>query len=323
MLPCPLSGMPQVSVVMPCYNSEAYLGAAIDSVLGQTLGDLELIVVDDASTDASRAVAARRRDPRLRVEALPVNGGYPAAMNVGLALARGRYVARMDADDVCRPTRLAAQLALLEADPRLVLVGTEWYFVTPGGRIHERHPPRPDGTPRVQAESWQSLYDGTRRFNDPSAMARLAAVRAVGGYRTYQRSVQDLDLWFRLVEAGGGAASWLEPLYGRRLNPDSLVYSGERALFDAVPRALALERRQGGADAVARGESVVPAAGRGERREAARRTAQGLLKAAGVCAAAGDPPGERRFLRRALATAGLSPLGAAAAWRLARSRLPS
>ena len=226
--------MPRVSVVLPCFNTAAYLGEAIDSILGQTLQDLELIVVDDASTDASADIARACRDPRVRFTSLASNSGYPVAMNHGLALVRSPYVARMDADDTCRPTRLAVQVELLDREPRLTLVGSEWYLVTPGGRVHERPAP---GEPEARdwlEESWQSLYDGTRRFNDPSAVARTQAVREAGGYRTYQRSVQDLDLWLRLAERGGGVASCLTPLYGRRLNPRSLVYSGRRASFDAL-----------------------------------------------------------------------------------------
>jgi glycosyltransferase involved in cell wall biosynthesis len=309
--------MPLVSVVLPCFNAAEYLAAAIESVLAQDLGDLELIVVDDASTDGSLAIARSYGDPRVRVERLASNAGYPAAMNHGLERARGAYLARMDADDTCRPARLATQVALLDREPRLALVGTEWYFVTPSGRVHERLKPAAPGAPRWIPESWQSLFDGTRRFNDPSVVARTEAVRAVGGYRTYQRSVQDLDLWFRLVEAGGGAASWLEPLYGRRLNPESLVYSGQRALLDAVPRRLAEERRSGGSDAVMRGEALPGERAPGELRAARRRTAQALLKAADICAVASDRAGERRFLRRARDLAGFSRTGARAVLRLA------
>ncbi len=313
--------MPLVSVVLPCWNAAAYLGDAMSSILAQTLGDLELIVVDDASTDGSLRIARGFADPRVRVSALATNGGYPVAMNHGIAMARGRYLARMDADDVCRPARLEREVALLEDDPRLAFVGTEWYLVTPHGHVHERLAAPAPGAPAWRPESWDSLATGTRRFNDPSVVARIEAVRAAGGYRTYQRSVQDLDLWLRLLEAGGGGAAWLEPLYGRRLNPDSLVYSGRRAVVDAVPRRLAEERRATGSDAVMRGEPFPESRASGPLRAARRRTAQAMLHAAGVCATAGDTRAERTFLRRALAMAGLSPLGARIAARLARRAL--
>src|SRR5688500_15704659 len=97
---------PTVSVLMAVYNGGAYLAEAVESILGQTLADFELIAVDDGSTDDSPAILKRfaERDPRVRV-VTKANAGLPRALNDGLALARGEFIARMDGDDVAYPHR--------------------------------------------------------------------------------------------------------------------------------------------------------------------------------------------------------------------------
>src|SRR5690348_17986778 len=106
----------RVSVVMPCYNAAPWLEAALDSVLGQTHGDFELLAVDDGSTDATPRILAEaaRRDGRVRVLGGGKNAGIVAALNQGLDQARGDYVARMDADDIALPTRFVRQIRFLE-----------------------------------------------------------------------------------------------------------------------------------------------------------------------------------------------------------------
>ena len=117
---------PEVSVCMPMYNAEPYLAAAIDSMLAQTFADFEFLILDDASTDGSLTIARRYADAdgRIRVFSLE-HQGYPSLLNESLKLAKGRYVARMDADDVVRPDRLERQVTYLRAHPECVAVGTQ------------------------------------------------------------------------------------------------------------------------------------------------------------------------------------------------------
>ena len=117
---------PLVSVVMPVRNGGPLLQEAIDSILQQTETDLELIVVDDASSDGTPALLARAReaDPRVRVRRLDKNLGIAGALNEGCRLARGAFIARMDADDVSLPARLAVQLAYLRSHPDVAVVGS-------------------------------------------------------------------------------------------------------------------------------------------------------------------------------------------------------
>src|ERR1700734_3980538 len=105
---------PSVSVIMSVYNGERFLRNAIDSVLRQTLADWELIVVDDASTDSTPDVLATYRDSRIRILRNDTNSKQAVCSNRGLAVATGRYIARLDADDISLPSRLAKQIGYLE-----------------------------------------------------------------------------------------------------------------------------------------------------------------------------------------------------------------
>ena len=123
---------PTVSVVMTVYNTERYVGEAVGSVLGQTFGDFEFVIVDDGSTDRSTTILKdfAARDPRIRLVSRP-NTGIVAAANEGIGLARGRYLARMDSDDVCLPRRFETQVNYLEQHPECVLVGSRVTVVDP------------------------------------------------------------------------------------------------------------------------------------------------------------------------------------------------
>ncbi|GAA4018267.1 hypothetical protein GCM10022408_35010 [Hymenobacter fastidiosus] len=121
----PDSQAPLVSVILPVYNAGEYLRPAIDSILSQTLPDFELIIVDDCSPDGSLAVArSYETDPRVRVLANSQNRGRSSSDNYGAELARGRYIAKMDADDIARPDRLRRQVDFLEQNPSVGLTSS-------------------------------------------------------------------------------------------------------------------------------------------------------------------------------------------------------
>ena len=126
--------MPLVSIVIPSFNHARYLGQAVGSVLDQTHADLELVVVDDGSTDESRAILSTLRDPRVRVE-LQENAGAHAAINRGLALARGELLAILNSDDRFAPGRLGRAASAFEMDPRLGLWGS---YIEVIGKTGER-----------------------------------------------------------------------------------------------------------------------------------------------------------------------------------------
>ena len=123
MSPAALLQPPAVSVVMPAYNRAAFIAEAIESILSQTFDDLELIVVDDGSTDETIAVIKGFSDTRLKLIELGANHGLAAARNIGMAVSRGRFLAVMDSDDIALPHRLAVQVAYLEAHTGIDLCG--------------------------------------------------------------------------------------------------------------------------------------------------------------------------------------------------------
>lgn len=114
---------PVVSVLLPVRNAEPTLALALGSLLHQTFHDFEVLVLDDGSTDKSVEIASRMADPRVRVVSDGEHKGLSARLNQGIGLARGRYIARMDADDICFPERIARQVGFLEGNPAVDLVG--------------------------------------------------------------------------------------------------------------------------------------------------------------------------------------------------------
>jgi hypothetical protein len=220
---------------MPVRDGERFLAEALDSVLGQTLADLELIVVDDGSTDGTAALLAdaARRDERVRV-LTQAAGGLAVALNAGCALVRAPVIARMDADDVALPDRLERQLAFLDARPEAALVGGGIVLVDEAGREFDREPGHAE-----LAES-NRLVHGT-------VTMRTEAFRELGGYRLDQS--EDYDLWLRFEERFGIAALE-EPVIRYRFHPGqfSVTKLERQALGALCVRAAARVRRAGQPD---------------------------------------------------------------------------
>ena len=183
---------------MSVYNAGAFLRPAMDSILGQSVRDVEFVIVDDGSTDESPRVLREYagRDPRIRLT-VRGNKGLTVTLNEGLEQARGEFVARMDCDDVSLPGRFEKQLAFLRAHPEVVCAGGHFELIDEKGRLLTRlRPPADDGT--IQA----LLLRGHTAICHPAAMMRRDAVARVGGYDPHFRTTQDLDLWLRLGEVG-------------------------------------------------------------------------------------------------------------------------
>jgi len=297
---------PIVSVIMPVYNAKKYVSAAVDSILGQSFADLELIIVDDCSTDGSWELVSKIRDPRVKVLRQASNMGYPHAMNLGLSVARGVYMARMDADDVSEPERLATQVSFLEEHNEFSFVGTRWYTLTPNGRVIMPVPMEQ----KYLVEDWEDVLSYTRHFADPSVVVPLDLVKRVGGYRTYQRSGQDVDLWLRILELEKPMATLTAPLYGHRLLPGSIVFSIDAATANRVPRMLAEERRVMGSDSVMRGEPLSVESNLQKMREKkndSKQRSRVFWVTATRCASAGDISGSWLFAKEAIRRRGLTP----------------
>lgn len=191
--------MPTVSVIMAVRNGARYLPAAVESILAQTFGDFEFIIIDDGSDDGVTRPLLEdfaRRDARVRLVSRP-NRGLTASLNEALALVTGEFVARMDGDDVATPDRLRLQVEFLRANPDVVLLGGAYELIDDEDRkIRVWQPAGDDATLQ------RHCLEGSTPICHPLAMMRAAAVQRVGGYDESYAVAQDLDLWLRLGEAG-------------------------------------------------------------------------------------------------------------------------
>lgn len=210
----PIIATPEVSVVIPAYNAAPFLGAALDSLLGQSFRRFEIVVIDDCSTDLTWDVIREysKRDARIRAYRNERNLGISGNRNYGVGLARGRYIAWQDADDVSLPTRLEKQYEFLESNPEVGIVG---------GFIEIFRGDRVIGVRRYPADD-ASLRQCIFRYSpiaQPAAMLRADALRRAGSYDTRYSAAEDLDMTFRIGE--GYALANLQEIVIRYREVDS------------------------------------------------------------------------------------------------------
>jgi glycosyltransferase involved in cell wall biosynthesis len=182
---------PRISVIMPVYNAEPHLRAAIESVLGQTFGDFELLIFDDGSTDGSRAAIESYDDPRIRFFHHKENVGYVRHLNRGLELARGEYIFRMDADDIALPRRFERQLAFLDRHPEVGLCGA-WVRYIGQGRGWKK-PPATHEAIRVE------LLEGTAIVHPSAAMRRSTLLAHDLRYLESYLYTEDYEMWLKIA----------------------------------------------------------------------------------------------------------------------------
>lgn len=186
---------PRVSVVMPVYNGERFLAAAVESILSQTFSDFEFIIVDDGSIDRTAEILATyaHRDSRVRVVRMTTNRGVTVALNNGIRLSRGELIARMDADDVSLPNRFERQVQYLAAHPDIAVVGSWFYPIDRDGRRSGVHyyPIEPG------LVAWSMLFYNS--LAHPTVMMRRSAIDVAVAYNEEYKNVeQDYDLFSRL-----------------------------------------------------------------------------------------------------------------------------
>jgi glycosyltransferase involved in cell wall biosynthesis len=221
---------------MAVRDGAAYLAEAIESVREQTLEDLELIVVDDGSTDETPQILAdlARRDERIR--ALRSVGGVSRARNRGCREARGRYLACLDADDAALPDRLARQVAFLEGNPDAAVVGGFGIMVDHRGvRFGVA------AYPQDPAEVARYLQEGRVPLIHSAATIRADAFHAASGYRPAFERAQDYDLWLRIA-AHGPITNLREPVVRYRVHPGQASTTNVTKTATAVTVALAAAR---------------------------------------------------------------------------------
>ncbi|HPC74470.1 MAG TPA: glycosyltransferase [Syntrophales bacterium] len=233
---------PRVSVIMSVFNGERYLRKAVDSILAQTFTDFEYLIVDDGSTDGTAEILQSYQDPRIRIFRQE-NRGLTASLNRALGLARGGYVARMDADDIAQPERFQKQVDFLDARADVAVVGTYAYRIDEKDRIVCTY------TFKTENDDIRADLSMTCPFCHSSIMFRKICVGEVGGYREKVGPTEDLDLYFRLSEKFS-LANIPEPLQCFRINPEGVTLKRrfDQIRYERLVRMMAKERMEYGKD---------------------------------------------------------------------------
>lgn len=273
---------PCVSVVMTVYNDQRFLPFAIDSIIAQSFADFELVIVNDGSTDQSERILQEyaARDSRMKVVTQD-NAGTTAAANRGLDLARGRYVARLDSDDVSYPHRLQTEVQFMEANRNIALVGGGSDIIDIDGHIV--------GTRNIRTANPQRAILHRNIYQQSDVMFRLDVVRHLGGYREKFKNAEEYDLWLRISEVADIAK--LNVVLGQwRLNGGGYTLSRrqeQRTEFRRI-KEFARQRRLDGMDGYA---DYVPAPPKKHRQDIG--PADYALVVGGFLLAAGRMPEAR------------------------------
>jgi hypothetical protein len=246
--------VPDISVVMSVFNGERFLREAVESILEQSFTDFEFIIINDGSTDASGSILDRyqRSDPRVGVYHQQ-NRGLVASLNRGCSIAQGRYVARMDADDIAVKDRLMWQIEFMEANGEVAVLGGAVEFVDEKGKAL-----RVAGRPLQNHEIQRVILDESVMWH-PSVLIRKTAFTAAGGYRNVV-DAEDYDLWLRIAD-DFQLANLPAVLLKYRIHPGqvSVARCKKQALGAAAARAAALARRKGNPDPLDSAEEITPA----------------------------------------------------------------
>ncbi|WP_180271139.1 glycosyltransferase family 2 protein [Fredinandcohnia onubensis] len=187
---------PLVTVFIPVYNSEEYLEEALKSIINQTYQNLEILIVDDGSTDQSVSIINSINDSRIHVISNDGNKGIPYSRNVGLEHAKGKYMAIMDADDIALPNRIERQVQFMEKNKEIDAIGT--FYELFGGRLTRTFKPKYITSDEIKA---QLLFFS--QIGNPTAMIRLGTLKK--HKITYNLSyfvAQDYDMWVQISKVG-------------------------------------------------------------------------------------------------------------------------
>ena len=210
-----MTGPAQVSVLLPVYRPDRkYFRAALDSVVAQTFDAWEMVVIEEPPASGAKDTVESVGDPRIRYLLRGRRTHLSDSLNEGLSLCRASLIARMDADDVMEPHRLAMQQSYLSAHPDVAVVGSAISVIDETGRVIGR---------RIMPAEPEAVSAAMRRYNavtHPSAMFRREAVIAVGGYRPVR--AEDYDLWCRLIKEGYRIANLRDQLLHYRYHLKSV-----------------------------------------------------------------------------------------------------
>jgi glycosyltransferase involved in cell wall biosynthesis len=206
---------PVVSVITTVYNAQEYLNMAIDSILNQTYKNFEFLIIDDGSTDNSGHIIEAYSDPRIKYISQK-NKGLSAALNRGIAIAKGKYIARMDHDDISYPTRLEEQVEFLQKNRKVAMVGTSFDLIdTNSGIIGTSY--HLDRNQDIQIE-----FLVRNPFGHGTVVIRRQTIEDIGGYDINQ-PVEDYELWWRVAQKYE-VANLPRQLYGYRILPTGMSH---------------------------------------------------------------------------------------------------
>jgi glycosyltransferase involved in cell wall biosynthesis len=242
---------PTVSVVMSVYNAERFLRESVESILNQSFSDFEFIIVNDGSSDGTRSILESYQDPRI-ILIHQENAGVTKALNSGLKLATGKYVARQDADDVSKPDRLSKQVAFLKANPAVGLLGTRFEFIDEHSQVTRL------GALPTDNKTLQQRLPVINQFSHGSVMIRKEALDSVGLFREFFKYAQDYDLWLRIAEHYE-VCNLPDYLFCYRELEQAISSTNvlTQSLYAGTAAELATQRRETGADALLQG--TIPA----------------------------------------------------------------
>ncbi len=206
---------PVVSVVMAVYNGEQYLKPTIESTLNQTFKNFEFVIVNDASTDRTKEMINSYDDPRIKLYSNEKNLGQTKSLNVGLNVAKGKYIARIDAGDVSMPNRLQKQVAFIEKNQEISVLGTSAFRYDESGRIIDIvHMPT---SPSIIL---QRIFYASPLVHI-SVLMNKKTVLKIGGYNDDIHVLADYELWSRLLQKGYKIWNLREVLSGYMVSADS------------------------------------------------------------------------------------------------------
>jgi len=224
----------KISVLMPVYNAQKYIKVAVESILNQTFTDFEFIIINDGSSDESLKIIEgyALQDARIKVINRE-NKGLIKTLNEGLKLAKGKYIARMDADDISLPLRFEKQIQYLEEHSDCIAVGTLAKLIDSDGDVIG-----PMGSLTAHSEIDNAHLNGKGgAIVHPSAMFRTDEVLSEGGYLEGFMHAEDLELWLRLAEVGK-LANIPETLFLYRQHLDSIGYTKRLSQFGSAKKAV-------------------------------------------------------------------------------------
>jgi len=207
---------PDITVLMPAYNAAAYIAEAIESVLHQSFENFDLLIVNDGSTDHTEAIVRSFKDSRIRL-INRTNGGVAAALNTGLRFARGTYIARFDADDICYPNRLTEQYYFMQANPQYHIVGSGVDYMDRAGNLIFTSTPFNLTKKRTEAALLR-----TCPFIHSSVIYRKDSILEFGGYNEHAHTFEDHLLWLQVLKKYQGF-NLPKSLIKVRLTPESVT----------------------------------------------------------------------------------------------------